>query len=672
MADFARARERMLARQIEGRGIADRRLLDAMRAVPREAFVPEDMREFAYEDGPLPIAAGQTVSQPYIVALMLEAAEIGPDDRVLEIGAGSGYAAAVMSRLAGSVLAIERHRVLAEEARGRLARLGYDNATVREGDGTLGAPEDAPFDAIVAAAGGPSVPDTLRRQLRLGGRLVMPVGSREHAQTLVKVVRLGEDAFAEESLGPVSFVPLIGAHGWSDGIAAEPSRAEPMQARRARRGPVPAAPLPELIREAAEPLPNLDDPAFGRLIDRFGRSRVVLLGEATHGTSEFYRARAAITRRLVEAHGFRIVAVEADWPDAATVDAYVRGRPRRGGPAPFGRFPTWMWRNAEVRDFLGWLREHNFAMPEASLRAGFYGLDLYSLSASIEAVLAYLDEHDSEAARVARERYGCLTRWQHDPSTYGRAALSAGYALCEEAVVAALRDLLARRLEEAEAAREALFDATQNARLIAAAEHYYRAMYYGSDESWNLRDRHMFETLRNLLDAGGTEARAVVWAHNSHIGNAAATEMGVVRDEINLGQCCREHFGRDAALIGFGTDRGTVAAASDWDGILEIKRVRPALRDSFEALCRESGEPSFLLDLRAGRHEALRRRLLDPRLQRFIGVIYRPETERWSHYLEASAPEQFDAWIWFAETRAVTPLGPETRAGTPETFPFGL
>jgi erythromycin esterase-like protein len=600
---------------------------------------------------------------------MIEAAEIEPGDRVLEIGAGSGYAAAVMSRIADRVYTIERQAALAQEARRRLADLGYDNVEVIEGDGTRGWAQAAPYDAIVVAAGGPAIPKPLRDQLAVGGRLVIPVGESPRSQRLIAVTRSSETECREEDLGEVRFVPLLGEHGWPD----DPVRAE----RPARAGRPKAAarsrPIPELIRQAAEPLPEIDDPAFGQAFDRFARARVVLLGEATHGTSEFYRARAAITRRLIERHGFTIVAVEADWPDAAVIDRHVRHKPLRPSTEPaFRRFPTWMWRNMEVENFIAWLREHNAAVRDPARQAGFFGLDMYNLNGSVKAVLDYLDEVDPEAARVARERYGCLTPWQSEPSTYGRAALSAGYAPCEKAVVAILRDLLEKHLQYAGADGESFLDAAQNARLVASAERYYRVMYYGSAESWNLRDRHMFETLEQVLAWRGEQAKAVVWAHNSHIGNAAATEMGIVRDELNIGQLCRERFGTEAALIGFGTDRGTVAAASDWDGPVEIKQVRPAHPDSYERLCCDSGTGRFLLDLRQGHHDALRYELLAPRLERFIGVIYRPETELASHYSEASLPQQFDAYVWSEETTAVTPLPTKRRQGVPETYPFGL
>jgi erythromycin esterase-like protein len=436
--------------------------------------------------------------------------------------------------------------------------------------------------------------------------------------------------------------------------------------------------IPAMIARAAEPLPDFDDPAFGRMFDRFAEARLVLLGEASHGTSEFYRARAAITRRLIEEHGFTMVAVEADWPDAATIDRHVRHKAAHpNGEPPFTRFPTWMWRNSEFDGFARWLRRHNEALaPEA--RVSFHGLDLYNLNASIRAVIDYLDKVDPDAAATARQRYGCLKPWREDPAVYGRIAMLEGHARCEEGVVATLRDLFARQREYTAADGDDFMDAAQNARLVANAEAYYRAMYHGSAASWNLRDEHMFDTLDLLMRSKGPQAKAVVWAHNSHIGDARFTDMGESRDELNLGQLARESYGEDACLIGFGTHGGTVAAADDWDAPMKVKRVNPSRPDSYERLAHDSGVTRFLLDLREGVHEPLRDALMEQRLERFIGVIYRPDTERWSHYSSASLPAQFDAFVWFDTTSAVTPLPatePPARpehAEADETYPSGL
>jgi erythromycin esterase-like protein len=429
------------------------------------------------------------------------------------------------------------------------------------------------------------------------------------------------------------------------------------------------------IARAAEPLPEPENPAFGAMFDRFADARIVLLGEASHGTSEFYRARAAITRRLIERHGFNMVAVEADWPDAATIDRHVRNRsPKQDGEPPFTRFPTWMWRNREFGGFVGWLRAHNETLAAAD-RVSFHGLDLYNLNASIRAVIDYLDEVDPAAAATARERYGCLKPWRENPAGYGRTALREGHARCEAGVVATLRDLFARQRDYAANDGDDFLDAAQNARLVANAEAYYRAMYYGAAASWNLRDEHMFDTLDLLMRSKGPDARAVVWAHNSHIGDARFTDMGESRDELNLGQLARESYGEAARLVGFGTHTGTVAAADDWDAPMKIKRVNPSRPDSYERLAHDSGVERFLLDLREGVNDEVRQLLLEQRLERYIGVIYRPDTERWSHYSSASLSAQYDAFVWFDTTSAVTPLPAPTQRGdgdADDTYPFGL
>ncbi|RRU71129.1 erythromycin esterase family protein [Stutzerimonas xanthomarina] len=427
--------------------------------------------------------------------------------------------------------------------------------------------------------------------------------------------------------------------------------------------------LVSLLRQHAEPLPALDGPRFADAFERFADARMVLIGEASHGTSEFCRARAAITRRLIERHGFSIVAVEADWPDAARIDCYCRQRESVAWTEDtFKRFPTWMWRNREVDAFVRWLHEHNAAL-DAARRVEFRGLDVYSLGSSIREVLRYLDQTDPEAAADARQRYGCLSPWQEDPADYGRNVML-GQPTCEKAVIEQLEALLAQRLEYI-GQDERFFNAERNARVVLAAESYYRAMYRGSTESWNLRDRHMFDTLRALLDHRGANAKAVIWAHNSHIGNAAATSMGW-GGEFNIGELCRTAFGRDAVLIGMATDHGEVAAAANWDEPMQIKQVIPSRSDSWEQLFLRAGVPASLTDWRDDRGE-FRKALSHPRLERAIGVIYRPLTERQSHYFRAILAEQFDALIWFDQTQAVTPIGPQDidASVVPDTYPFG-
>ena len=661
MGKFEDLRKQMIDYQLAARGLQDQAVLDAVAAVPREAFVPTDLVEFAYRDSPLPIAASQTISQPYIVALMTAALQLKPRDRVLEVGTGSGYAAAILAELASEVFTIERHKILVESAKKRLADLDYKNIQILHGDGTLGWPEHAPYDAIVVAAGGPDVPDALKRQLAVGGRLVIPVGATLQTQKLLRVVRVSEREYREESLGDVRFVPLIGAAGWEDELAKLPAVGKT------------APGLPQLVYDASEHFASIAKVNLDNLLARIGESRLVLMGEASHGSAEFYEMRARITRELIERKGFNVIAVEADWPDASHIDRYIRGQPVDPllKSQPFTRFPTWMWANRSVEEFSHWLKSHNDKATTPSERVGFYGLDLYSLGASIEAVLAYLETVDPATAEVARVRYGCLYPWADDPALYGRVVLTRQYRSCEVGILATLKELLQKRLEYSKADGERFFNAGQNARLVANAERYYRTMYYAEQNSWNQRDQHMFNTLESVLAFRGADAKAVVWAHNSHVGDARATQMSA-RGELNIGQLARQNYGAAAYLIGFGTDHGTVAAASEWGGPMEIKTVRPSHIDSYERVCHEVATDNFLLPLRQPLQAAARQRLLAERLERAIGVIYRPESELQSHYFYASLPQQFDEYIWFDETRAVEALDRKVHKGVADTFPFGL
>ena len=437
------------------------------------------------------------------------------------------------------------------------------------------------------------------------------------------------------------------------------------------------------VRAAAHPLVGSRDD-FDPVLRLVGDARLVLLGEASHGTHEFYRIRGEITKRLIREHGFRAVAVEADWPDAYRVNRFVRGRGDDAEASEalgdFRRFPQWMWRNAEVLDFVGWLRAHNDAGDEEE-QVGFYGLDLYSLHTSIAAVLDYLRMVDPEAARRAQERYACFDRFGTDPQRYGYATGAGLAESCEKEVVDQLLEL---RAAAAEYARrdgrldpDALFYVQQNARLVRDAERYYRAMVRGGPDSWNLRDQHMTDTIGALMQHMARTSRdpkIVVWAHNSHLGDASATEMKL-GGELNVGELVRERWGDDARSIGFTTYSGSVTAATSWDEPADHKIVRPALPDSYEAAFHEVGVPNFFLDLTAP-SEAVAL-LRDPRLERAIGVIYRPETERLSHYFHASLPAQFDGVLHYDRTRAVEPLERTAQwirgaADLPETYPTAL
>ena len=437
----------------------------------------------------------------------------------------------------------------------------------------------------------------------------------------------------------------------------------------------------DAVRQAAQPLTGGSND-YDRLLDLIGDARFALIGEATHGTHDFYRERAQLTKRLITEKGFSAVAVEADWPDAYRVNRYVRGigmdPDANEALSGFKRFPTWMWRNADVLDFIGWLRTHNDRISLSELNVGFYGLDLYSLYNSIEAVLAYLDKVDPEAGRRARYRYSCFDQFGEDTQAYGYAATFGLTESCEQEVVGQLIELRRRATEYASrdgrVAADEHFFAEQNARLVKNAEEYYRSMFGRRQSSWNLRDRHMADTIEHLvgfLTGQGQRAKIVVWEHNSHLGDARATEMGE-SGEINVGQLMRERYKDQAVLIGFSTYEGTVTAATEWGGPAEHKRIRPALDNSYESLFHKAGPERFMLNLHDERLAPLRER----RLERAIGVIYRPESERASHYFHADLPAQFDAILHFDQTRAVEPL--ERKAGwprdreAPETYPTGV
>jgi erythromycin esterase-like protein/predicted phosphoribosyltransferase len=468
-------------------------------------------------------------------------------------------------------------------------------------------------------------------------------------------------------------------------LAAWSPTAPPEISRRPTPSP-PSAQIVDAVRGAANRLSGTAAD-YEDILKVVGDGRFVLIGEASHGTEEFYRERAEITKRLIAEKGFTAVAAEADWPDAFRVNRYVRGASDDPNAdvalSDFKRFPQWMWRNSVVLDFVDWLRQHNDDLPHDVQKAGFYGLDLYSLHSSISAVISYLDQVDPEAAARARHRYACFDHFGDDPQLYGYATSMGVAEACEDEVVMKLIELQQQAAELAKRdgylAEDEFFYAEQNARLAKNAEAYYRSMFRGRVSSWNLRDTHMAETLEALvehLDRGGNQTKVAVWAHNSHLGDARATQMGV-EGEVNLGQLVRERHRKDSVLAGFSTNRGWVTAASDWGAPVERKRVRPGLRGSYEYLFHDASDaesaPQFWLQLRNGGEAT--NYLREPRLQRAIGVIYKPETERFSHYFQAQLADQFDVVLHFDETSALEPLErtAEWEAGElPETYPFAV
>ncbi|MEY4244492.1 MAG: hypothetical protein RLZZ245_2077 [Verrucomicrobiota bacterium] len=437
------------------------------------------------------------------------------------------------------------------------------------------------------------------------------------------------------------------------------------------------------IRNLAEPLTgSVED--YDGLMDSIGDAQVVMLGEASHGTHEFYRERIKITQRLIEEKGFTAVAAEADWPDAYRVNRFVRSEPNGEAEAAealdgFKRFPAWMWRNADVLDFVGWLREYNETVFNPAHQVGFYGLDLYSLHKSMNEVIQYLEGIDPAEASKAKALYGCLDRYGSDPQQYGLLVSSGVGDGCRAEVLQQLTDLRKKEIEylsrNGQAMADEFFFASQNARLIRNAEAYYREMFRANASSWNLRDQHMMETLTELIDhlkKHHNGSKVVVWAHNSHLGDARATSMSR-RGEWNLGQLVRQKFPEECKSIGFTTYSGTVTAASGWHMPAERKDIIPGLEGSYEHVFHQVGMPDFWLDF--SRQNSAVDALRMPRLERAIGVVYAPETERQSHYFEASITDQFDAVLHFDHTRAVEPLERSQEWSTdeaPETYPVGL
>ncbi len=625
MDGFERKRAAMVRDHVAGRGIDDPRVLAAMRAVPRECFADAAQRSQALDDAPL--ADDHAVSRPFDVARMLAAAALHGDERVLDAGAGSGYVSALLARLAARVFAVEPDAQRAQRAAERLARQGFDTVRLRHGEVLHGWAEHAPYDVIVVQRPCRTVPQALREQLAIGGRLLIAIGRDGTVPEMVRVTRMA-------------------AHDWRhDEVADLRLPAESVPAR----APLVDGGLVTTVQRHAEAFDDIDGADLEPLLRRIGAAQVVLIGEASHGSAEFYRMRQRITAELIERRDFSVLAIEADWPDCAGLDAHLRfGAPPTAGA--FTRFPQWLWRNGEFDGFVDWLRRCN-AGREPERRVAFYGLDLFSMYASINRVLDYLDGVDPQAAELARRRYGCLMPWQDDPAAYARASMRLQARNCEEPVGAMLHAFTqshARYAAIDDGAR--YFDALGNARLVSAAERYYRTLFYGSRQAWNLRDTHMFETLRTLRLFHGAGAKVVVWAHNAHIGDAQATEMAL-RGEHNLGSLCRQAWGADCYAIGFGSAVGSVTAASAWGRPEQVMALRAPLAHSYEQVLCDSGPERMLLPLRGTAPQTMQA----PRLQRAIGAVYRPDSERLSHYFEALLPVQFDEYIWFTRSSALTP-----------------
>jgi erythromycin esterase len=428
--------------------------------------------------------------------------------------------------------------------------------------------------------------------------------------------------------------------------------------------------LTQALRERAYPLREPED--LDPLLERIGDAHCVLLGEASHGTSEYYTWRARISRRLIWDKGFSFIAVEGDWPDCYEVNRYVKGYRDSGNSArevleAFERWPTWMWANEEILELAEWLSGHNDGLSEEG-RVGFYGLDVYSLWESMEAVIEYLERVDPEAIDTAQRAYKCFEPYGEDVREYARVTAFVPTS-CEEEVVEMLSELR-NRLPEYRDDPESRFSAEQNALVVRDAERYYRAMVRGGSSSWNVRDRHMVQTLEHLMRHHGKEAKAIVWEHNTHIGDARYTDMADV-GMVNVGQLVRERRGaEDVVLVGFGSHRGSVIAGAQWGAPIECMPVPPARQGSWEDILHRTGEEDKLLIFAEAEDED---GLLESRAHRAVGVVYDPAYERYGNYVPTVLPRRYDAFLYLDETRALHPLRMRTRQDgkPPETSPSG-
>lgn len=619
--------------QLKAKGIKNSLLLNAFRDIPSTFFRSKELHPYFFEESPVDDMLEKIEPRVIVVAKMLEQLKIKAGEKILLIGVDSVYILAALSRICKEVYSIETNKEYAQWALKVLKNINATHVFIKSSDEKLGWKEHAPFDTILIASEFESVPKNLKEQLKIGGNLLVPIGPDwshivfEIMQRVSKIEYKVERSRDNFFIPNPKVLPEIGTKAYSE------------------------KEIVNEIKVKAIAFNSIGEFPVDKILDRVGDAKVVLLGEASHGTSEFYLCRQEITKALIEKKGFNFVCAEADWSDAEQINDYVTNKQKQKDWMPFTRFPQWMWKNKEVLNFVEWLKKYNSSHQN---KTGFYGLDLYGLENSIELVISYLEGVDKDLANLAKTRYACISPYLSDPAIYGKMVVSRQLKSCEDEILKMLIDLLKNK-NKLDHAPE-FFYTYQNANVVVDAELYYKTMYYGSAESWNLRDFHMFHTLKSLLSYFGSDTKAIVWAHNSHIGNAMATEM-YTRGEINIGHLCKEHFGEKSYNIGFGTHSGTVAAANNWGDKMEIMNVNDSLSNSYEKLSHQTQIDNFTLPLREKYSgKKLRKLLSTPKLERAIGVMYRPKTERLSHYFHAVLPSQFDEYIWFNKSHAVTPI----------------
>ncbi|WP_281846738.1 erythromycin esterase family protein [Olleya namhaensis] len=626
-----------ITEQLEDKGISNKLLLEAFQDIPEAFFLSETLHPYFYEDVRIEKSLEKTEPRVIVVARMLEQLKIKKEDKILITGVDSIYILVVLSKIYKNVYNIETNETYANWATEVLKAVEINNVHIKTDNPEIGWKEEGPFNAILIASAFKEIPNTIKKQLAIGAKLIAPVGP-DWAHVLLEVTkRVSENDYVSKALRDNYYIP-------NPKILPKISKETYTET--------------EIIDEIginSIPFKTIKKFPMDGLLERIGNAKVVLLGEASHGTSEFYLTRQEITKALIEKKGFNFVCAEADWSDAEQINNYVKNEYTAQNWLPFARFPEWMWKNKEVLDFVEWLKKYN---AKRNNTIGFYGLDLYGLENSIDLVINYLQKIDPELAKIAKNRYACITPYMSNPTVYGKLVTTNTLESCEKDVIDMLFDLLKNK-NKLNHTKE-YFYAYQNATVVVDAERYYKAMYYGSAESWNLRDFHMFYTLKSLLSFFGKDSKTIVWAHNSHIGNALATEM-YARGEINIGHLCKEHFGSKSYHIGFGTNTGTVAASKNWGEKMNKIPIKDAVDNSYENLCNKTNVSNFTLPLREEHTEKKLRDFLSvPRLQRAIGVVYKPETELRSHYYKSILPYQFDEYIWFNKTKAITPLETKT------------
>lgn len=619
--------------QLRDKGISNTLLLKAFQNIPEAFLLSETLHPYFYEDVRIEKTLENTEPRVIVIARMLEQLQIKEAEKILITGVDSIYILVVLSKIYKDVYTVETNETYANWTLEVLKTIDVANVHVKIGDPEIGWIEKGPYDTILIATELKEISNTIKEQLKIGAKLIAPVGP-DWAHVMLEIInRISVNEFVTKALRDSYFIP------------------KPKMLPKIGTEAYPETEIIDEIGMSSLPFKSIKTFPIDGLLERIGNAKVVLLGEASHGTSEFYLTRQEITKALIEKKGFNFVCAEADWSDAEQINNYVRNQYKSQEWMPFARFPQWMWKNKEVLNFVEWQKDYN---TKHNNTIGFYGLDLYGLENSIDLVIKYLEEIDPELAELAKARYACIIPYMSNPVAYGKLVTKNSLESCEKEVLKMLFDLL--KIKNKLNHSQEYFYAYHNATVVVDAERYYKAMYYGSAESWNLRDFHMFYTLKSLLSYFGKDSKGIVWAHNSHIGNALATEM-YSRGEINIGHLCKEQYGSKSYHIGFGTHTGTVAAARNWGEPMEVINVNDSLENSYEYLCHKTNVSNFTLPLRPEYSDNnLSEFLSKPRLQRAIGVVYKPATELRSHYFKAVLPAQFDEYIWFNKSQAITPI----------------